>query len=153
MKEHFEKLVLDGYAALVAKDVVPAGLEGRLKIETTRNKEHGDFSASAAMVLAKDAGMKPRDLAQAFLDVMPASDELIERLEIAGPGFINVFLKQGAQQQTITHILEQGEQYGLGSSGQGQKIHIEYVSANPTGPLHVGHGRGAAYGASLASLT
>ncbi len=151
MKNHFEELINSAYQKLVEQKIIPADLKIPIKIDRTRNKDHGDFSANAALIFSKPAGLKPRELAEKLVNAMPASEH-VEKLEIAGPGFINVFLKKGTQQQIIVSILEQTEKFGLSNLGQGKKIHIEYVSANPTGPLHVGHGRGAAYGASLANV-
>ena len=143
MKEYFEQLVRQAYASLVDNETLPAGFDSHLKIENTRTKSHGDYSTSAAMTLAK--------LAQLMIDAMPAS-EYFARFEIAGPGFINAFLNSDTQQLIIATILEQADQFGQSQLGVNQRIHIEFVSANPTGPLHVGHGRGAAYGASLVNL-
>ncbi len=119
----------------------------------TRSKDpkHGEYATNLALVLAKAAGLNPRDMAAAIVEAIPTSD-LISRVEIAGPGFINFFLNQHAHLSVVKEILAQGEQYGQSNLGQGKKVLIEFVSANPTGPLHVGHGRGAAFGAALADL-
>lgn len=119
----------------------------------TRSKDpqHGEFATNLALVLAKNAGLKPRDMAAAIVTALPQSD-LVDHVEIAGPGFINFFLKPEANVRVIGEILEQTERFGRLEFGRGKKVLIEFVSANPTGPLHVGHGRGAAYGAALADL-
>jgi arginyl-tRNA synthetase len=122
-----------------------------IELEKPKQASHGDFACNVAMQLAKTLKRNPREVAQSILASLPAS-ELVEKTEIAGPGFINVFLKPAAWQNVATQILSAGEQYGRGEIGQGEKIQIEFVSANPTGPLHVGHGRGAAFGASLANV-
>lgn len=122
-----------------------------INVEQTRDKAHGDYASNLAMMLAKQVGMAPRDLAGKIIEAFPAN-QVIEKIEIAGPGFINFYLKSDAAQQIVKRVLQEKNQYGLTRIGQGKKIHIEFVSANPTGPLHVGHGRGAAYGAALADL-
>jgi arginyl-tRNA synthetase len=120
-------------------------------IERTRDITHGDFATNVAMQLAKAARRKPRDLAQAVVDALPASD-LVARVEIAGPGFINFHLAPEAYRRELLSVLELGERYGRSTLGNGQRVMVEFVSANPTGPLHVGHGRHAAFGATLANL-
>jgi arginyl-tRNA synthetase len=120
-------------------------------VERTRDSAHGDFACNVAMQLAKAARRKPRELAQAIVDALPAS-ELVAKVEIAGPGFINFFLSPASYHRELLRVLEDGASYGRGSLGQGQRVIVEFVSANPTGPLHVGHGRHAAFGATLANL-
>lgn len=120
-------------------------------IERTRDPAHGDFACNVAMVNAKAFAVAPRQLAADVLAALPA-DPAIARCEIAGPGFINVFLNAQARQAVVAQVLDQGERYGRVLPGRGEKITLEFVSANPTGPLHVGHGRGAAYGATLGNL-
>src|SRR5690606_25831065 len=141
-----------------ALDRLPADLlaaEARaaidIQVERTRDRGHGDFASNLAMMLARPARRKPRELAEALVAALPAS-ELVARVEIAGPGFINFFLAPRAFAAEINTILEAGERYGRNPSGAGRKLQIEFVSANPTGPLHVGHGRGAAVGDSLARV-
>jgi arginyl-tRNA synthetase len=127
--------------------------ELNLSIELDRPKQdsHGDFACNLAMQLAKPLRKNPREVAQSLLAALPESD-LIAKTEIAGPGFINVFLKPLAWQALATHVLHAGADYGRVDIGKGEKLQVEFVSANPTGPLHVGHGRGAAFGASLANV-
>ncbi|MEW5769400.1 MAG: arginine--tRNA ligase [Pseudomonadota bacterium] len=127
--------------------------EARLAIDLDRPKQasHGDFACNAAMQLAKSMKRNPREVAQALLDALPAS-AMVAKAEIAGPGFINVFLKPAAWQALAPHVLRAGAGFGRLDLGKGEKIQVEFVSANPTGPLHVGHGRGAAFGASLANV-
>lgn len=122
-----------------------------IHLEATRDKQHGDFATNMAMMLAKPARKNPRELAQLLLDALPPSP-LVRKTEIAGPGFINFFLQADAWRGVVTQVLAEGERYGCSDHGAGERIQLEFVSANPTGPLHVGHGRGAAYGASLANL-
>ena len=122
-----------------------------IELERPKQASHGDFACNVAMQLAKALKRNPREVAQSILASLPASD-LVEKTEIAGPGFINIFLKPAAWQNVALQTLQAGEEYGRSGVGQGKKVQIEFVSANPTGPLHVGHGRGAAFGASLANV-
>ena len=122
-----------------------------INLERTRDRSHGDFASNLAMVLCKLAHSKPRELAERLVANLPAS-ERVTRVEIAGPGFINFFLSPAAYHENVTQILQQGERYGHSGLGEGKLVQVEFVSANPTGPLHVGHGRGAAYGATVADL-
>lgn len=120
-------------------------------IERTRQKEHGDFATNAALVLCKQLGMKPRELAQAIVDHLPPSRH-VEAVSIAGPGFINFTLSKSCLLGTLKRVLERGAEYGSAEVDENEHITVEFVSANPTGPLHVGHGRGAAFGASLTNI-
>ena len=120
-------------------------------VERARDESHGDLATNAALVNAKAARMKPRELAEKLAGAL-ADDPVVERVEIAGPGFINFFLSPGAYRAVVPLILAQGHDYGRSNLGNGRRVQVEFVSANPTGPLHVGHGRGAAYGAVVADL-
>ena len=120
-------------------------------VERTRDRKHGDFATNVALALSKVAGRKPRDFAEDVIHALPKND-LVAKTEIAGPGFINFFLAPTAYHADLRTVLAQGEKYGTNDAGRGAKAMIEFVSANPTGPLHVGHGRGAALGDSLARL-
>jgi len=122
-----------------------------IKIERTRDQSHGDYACNIAMVLARQAKTNPKQLAAALLENIPES-EIIEHIEIAGPGFINFFLTKQSRLNVITRILQAAEAYGRSEFGAGKSILVEFVSANPTGPLHVGHGRGAVYGAVVSDL-
>jgi arginyl-tRNA synthetase len=122
-----------------------------LGIERTRDAANGDFATNIAMRLAKGAGMKPRDLAQAIVAAMPVSPQVL-RVEVAGAGFINFFLASAAQADVVRRVHEQGDAFGRNGSGGGRKVIVEFVSSNPTGPLHVGHGRHGAFGASVSNL-
>jgi arginyl-tRNA synthetase len=139
-------------AALVAAGMLPAGIDqSRVVVEPPRDAEHGDMATNAAMVLAKDAGKKPRELADAISDQLRA-DALIDKVEVAGPGFINLTLKPTAWVDALRTVLRAGWQYGHSTIGNATKVNVEYVSANPTGPMHVGHCRGAVFGDALANL-
>src|ERR1700712_4839813 len=122
----------------------------RVVVEPPRDPSHGDMATNAAMVLAKDAGKKPRELADMIAEKLRA-DDLIEKVDVAGPGFINLTLKAPVWAQTLGAAIAAGESYGKGTAS-GHKINVEYVSVNPTGPLHVGHCRGAVFGDALANL-
>jgi arginyl-tRNA synthetase len=123
----------------------------RIVVEPPRDASHGDMATNAAMVLAKDAGKKPSDLADAIAEKLRA-DPKIEKVDVAGPGFINLTLKASVWPEALRAVLVQGDHYGRSSLGGGHKVNVEYVSANPTGPLHIGHCRGAVFGDALASL-
>jgi arginyl-tRNA synthetase len=151
VKEHLEELLAQSLLHLQRDGVLPPGAEPTVQLERTRSPEHGEFASNVAMVLARSAGRPPRELAQAIIDRMPKSRQ-VDRLEIAGPGFINFFLQRCALTGVVKDVLRQGEDYGRLYQGAGNRVTVEFVSANPTGPLHVGHGRGAAYGASLAGI-
>ena len=151
MKQEIEQLLARAVASLVGGVLPEPPPAAALTIERTRDPQHGDFATSAAMRLAKPAGCKPRELAQRIIAALPASP-LIARTEIAGAGFINFFLTPAAYGRELVAIHERGERYGRSSLGHGEKVLLEFVSANPTGPLHVGHGRQAAYGATLANI-
>ena len=151
MKDQLQLLVVDAIAALRADGRLPPGEALNFVIERTRSREHGDFATNAALLLAKPAARKPRDLAELIVSVIPPHDA-IDRIEIAGPGFINFFLSPVAFQREVIAVLEQGTAYGRGNTGAGRTAGVEFVSANPTGPLHVGHGRAAAIGDCIARV-
>lgn len=151
MKDQLETLFNQAINQLKADGVIPPEHEVSVQFERTRQKEHGDFATNVAMTLAKPARRNPRELADLVVAALPA-DQLITKVEIAGPGFINLFLAQDARHSVLSTVLEQGDNFGLGKPNSKQKIMVEFVSANPTGPLHVGHGRGAAYGDALARV-
>jgi arginyl-tRNA synthetase len=144
-------MLTDAVAALQANGDLPADITPQVMIERTRDRTHGDFASNLAMTLAKPARAKPRDIAAKLVAALPENNH-VEKVEIAGPGFINFFLGPGAYHAVIGEILEQGESWGRSDTGAGRRVQVEFVSANPTGPLHVGHGRGAAYGAAVADL-
>ncbi|MDD5365085.1 MAG: arginine--tRNA ligase [Gallionellaceae bacterium] len=139
-------------AELFRQAVAQVAPDSAVAIELDRPKQasHGDYACNAAMQLARSLKKNPREVAGQIIAALPAS-ERVEKVEIAGPGFINVFLKPVAKQCLVGHVLAAGADYGRSNTGRGEKVQIEFVSANPTGPMHVGHGRGAAFGASLAN--
>jgi arginyl-tRNA synthetase len=138
--------------ALIVEGALPDGIDqSRIVVEPPREAAHGDMATNAAMVLAKDAGKKPRELAEAIAAKLRA-DELVAKVDVAGPGFINLTLKPAAWIDALRAVLDAGSDYGRSDLGQGTPVNVEYVSANPTGPMHVGHGRGAVFGDALANL-
>ena len=137
---------------LTAAGILPAGIDqSRVTVEPPRDPAHGDIATNAAMVLAKDAGRKPRELAEAIADKLRA-DALVGKVDVAGPGFINLTLKPAAWIAALRGAVQLGARYGVSDSGGGVAVNVEYVSANPTGPMHVGHGRGAVFGDALSNL-
>ncbi|MBU6463961.1 MAG: arginine--tRNA ligase [Bradyrhizobium sp.] len=138
--------------ALATEDGWPAGIDlSRVVVEPPRDAAHGDMATNAAMVLAKEAKAKPRDLAEKIAEKL-RHDSLIASIDIAGPGFINLTLKPVAWLDALRTVLRESVSYGQGASGAAEKVNVEYVSANPTGPMHVGHCRGAVFGDALAGL-
>ena len=151
MKTVLSALLEQAVSNLKQDGTLPDDVQPRINIEHTRDPAHGDFASNLAMMLAKPAKSSPRDLAEKIVAALPQNND-IDKVEIAGPGFINFFMNSGALTAVIPAILDAGEAYGHSTIGRGKKVQVEFVSANPTGPLHVGHGRGAAYGATVADL-
>ncbi|MFT7137414.1 MAG: arginyl-tRNA synthetase, partial [Akkermansiaceae bacterium] len=144
--------VLSTLDTLVADGFLPDGLSfDAITVEPPRDAAHGDMATNAAMVLAKPAGMKPRDIAEKLAEKL-AEDPRITSAEVAGPGFLNLRLAPSVWQGVVGAVLAEGTDFGRGDLGKGKRVNVEYVSANPTGPLHVGHTRGAVFGDALASL-
>ena len=151
MKEQLTQLIHQALQKLVDQGHLPGATPATVQIERTRDPEHGDLATNVALGLARAAGKKPRELAELICQALPEAP-FVARTEIAGPGFINFFLSGASSQAVIRRILEQGKAFGTAATGAGRKVQVEYVSANPTGPLHVGHGRGAAVGDSICRL-
>jgi arginyl-tRNA synthetase len=151
VRNELRVLLADAVGSLVRAGELPEVAAADAQVERTRDPTHGDFSSNVAMVLAKPARRKPRELAELIVRALPESG-LLDKVEIAGPGFINFFVKPQALQSLVTRILAAGESFACDCSGQRGRILVEYVSANPTGPMHVGHGRGAAYGDSVCNI-
>ena len=151
MKQDITQLIEQALDALVAQGHLPEDAQPRVQIDRTRDKSHGDLASNIALTLAKAAGKNPRELAGLICESLPDS-ALVARTEIAGPGFINFFLSDSSNQAIVRTALEQGNRFGYSDIGAGRRVQVEFVSANPTGPLHVGHGRGAAVGDSICRL-
>jgi len=151
MKQTLEHLLQHAIDALKAQGVLEPALTPSIHLERTRDPQHGDFATNLAMLLAKAAKCNPRQLAESIIAALP-QDASVSKVEIAGPGFINFFIDPNSQFAVVQQIHDAGPAYGLSTIGAGQRVQVEFVSANPTGPLHVGHGRGAAYGSAVADL-
>ena len=159
MKHKIRKIVLDAAQKGFENGLLPSDHVPEMEIEEPRNPSHGDFSTNFAMVSAAIQKMPPRKIAESLVSSIEALGEtsgetanLIEKVEIAGPGFINFFLSNEAWHPVVDRILEQDKRYGSSDMGANEKVQVEFVSANPTGPLHVGHGRGAAVGDSVGNI-
>jgi arginyl-tRNA synthetase len=151
LKAELERLIAEAIATLVGS-LLPGPIDpASISVERSRDASHGDYACSIALKLARSARQPPRAIAAAIVAALPATP-LLARAEVAGAGFINLYLAHGAQTAVLAQVLEQAGRYGESQAGGGEKIILEFVSANPTGPLHVGHGRQAAYGATLANL-
>ena len=151
MRAHIQSLLSEALAALRTELELDDNTLPTIYVERARDRSHGDFASNLAMVLAKSVKRSPRELAQTIVDHIPASSQ-IQSIQVAGPGFINFVMTDIALQQVVSEVLQEKSHYGHSEVGQQQRVMIEFVSTNPTGPLHVGHGRGAAYGAAMASL-
>jgi arginyl-tRNA synthetase len=151
MKEIIAELIDSALKNLINDGTLPEDIQPRIMVENTRDKSHGDYASNVAMTLAKAAKSNPRQLAEKIVAALPESENL-KKTEIAGPGFINFFISGASTSSLIKSILEKKNLYGHNNDGEGKKTQVEFVSANPTGPLHIGHGRGAAVGDCLCRL-
>ncbi len=151
MKQRIAALIAQSLEALGDSVRLPDDISEHIRVERARDPSHGDYASTVALALAKTAGIPPRELASRLLERLPASS-LLESVQVAGPGFINFTIARDCWLELINEIRAQGRRYGTDTVGKGRRIMVEFVSANPTGPLHVGHGRGAAYGDSLARI-
>jgi arginyl-tRNA synthetase len=153
MKDLISELVQQAITKLSDNHQLPADLSYRINIDASKDKSHGDFASNIALMLSKQSGMPPRALAELIVSTLKANPhESVEKIEIAGPGFINFFVNSASNFNVIKEILAKKTAFGRTEAPRNLKYQVEFVSANPTGPLHVGHGRGAAYGASVADL-
>ncbi|MCW7753105.1 arginine--tRNA ligase [Desulfobotulus sp. H1] len=152
MKEHLKSLVLKAAERAHGSGALVSEVFPEFEIEVPRAEAHGDFSANIAMVGAKTQKLPPRRIAEILLDHLEDSADILEKTEIAGPGFINFYLKPSAWLPVIRRVLDEGAVFGRVNEGGGRRVQVEFVSANPTGPLHVGHGRGAVVGDAMASI-
>ncbi len=155
MKDALSNLLNTATATLIENGDIPSDTTIRIQLDQAKGKAddraHGDFASNLALTLAKAAKCNPRDLAEKIISALPAS-ELVSKVEIAGPGFINFYLNKTAFLTVLPEIIKQGAKFGCSNIAAGKKVQVEFVSANPTGPLHVGHGRGAAFGAVVSNL-
>lgn len=150
MKPQIEKLIQHALSALQSSGALPQ-LSSSIHVEPTKDKSHGDYASNIAMVLANETGKKPREVAELIVNALPNSPQ-ITKVEVAGPGFINFYLSPDALHYIVPTILEQQHEFGRSKIGRAKRVLVEFVSANPSGPLHVGHGRHAAYGAVVSNL-
>jgi hypothetical protein len=148
-KQHLFAQVLACVHAVCVAELGAAADLSRVVVEPPKDPTHGDMATNAAMVLAKEAKAKPRDLAEKIAERLRA-DDLVASVDVAGPGFINLTLKVTAWADALRSVLREGDAYGQSAVGADEKVNVEYVSANPTGPMHVGHCRGAVFGDALA---
>lgn len=151
MKQKLEALIQQAVDTLKNTGVISPELAPKINLDRTRDPAHGDFASNLALILAKQTNTTPRSLAEQIVAAFPQND-FVSKIEIAGPGFINFFIDPNARYQIVKTIHDAGKQFGLSTIGAGKKVQVEFVSANPTGPLHVGHGRGAVYGSVVADL-
>jgi len=153
VRERVEALLLEAARkALTEHDAERARALDRVSVVPTKTPEHGDFATPVALGEAKRLGISPRDLAERIVASVEDPERLIERLEIAGPGFINVFMARSQWHDILRRALQEDMQYGLSDAGAGRNVQIEFVSANPTGPITIGHGRNAVLGDAIARL-
>ena len=150
MKDQLQDLIKKCIQDLISKGIL-IEMPPNVRLDHTKDNSHGDYATNIALMLSKQAKMNPVDLAKIIVDQLEESS-FINKIEIAGPGFINFFISDESSSSVVSEIIDQGALYGSSKIGQGKKVLLEYVSANPTGPLHVGHGRGAAYGATISNL-
>ena len=150
MKDQLQDLIKKCIQDLISKGIL-IEMPPNVRLDHTKDNSHGDYATNIALMLSKQAKMNPVDLAKIIVDQLEESS-FINKIEIAGPGFINFFISNESSSSVVSEIIDQGALYGSSEIGQGKKVLLEYVSANPTGPLHVGHGRGAAYGATISNL-
>ena len=151
MKHSIEHLLKQALTSLQKSGELPSDLDVDVKLDNTKDPLHGDYASNLALVLAKPCRQAPRKIAEMLVQALP-SDDTVEKVEIAGAGFINFFMRSSARSLIVAEVLKKGKEFGRNNMGQNQKVLIEFVSANPTGPLHVGHGRSAAFGATLGNV-
>jgi len=151
MKSTVEQLLAQALSTLQQSDKLPRDVVADIKVERTKDASHGDYATNLALTLAKPCGKSPRQIAELLVNALPAHP-FLSKVDIAGPGFINFFMQSAERAQIIAKIIKEGTHFGRSNVGGGQNVLLEFVSANPTGPLHVGHGRSAAFGATLANV-
>lgn len=151
MQNQIAKLISTAIDSLKSAGNISADVNANVQVTRSKDKSHGDFACNVALQLAKQAKMPPRELAEMLLAKIP-EDTMVAKVEIAGPGFLNFYIQENLHGEVLNTIVQQLDKYGLANTYAGKKVQIEFVSANPTGPLHVGHGRGAAYGATIGNL-
>jgi arginyl-tRNA synthetase len=152
MKQVLAALLENAIQSAIADGLLPAGELPPVEVDWTKDDGHGDYASNAAMVLAKPARKNPRDIAGILLERIDDTGQILERVEIAGPGFMNFFIREGCWLTLLKKVEDEGSRYGSSDLGKGRRIQVEFVSANPTGPLHIGHARGAVVGDVVANI-
>ena len=152
MKELLREIIARTFELCRAEGLLHSETLPQFTVELPRSRQHGDLATNVAMLLAKEEKRPPREIAEMFAAKLSQADACILKVEIAGPGFINCFIDTSAWHDVLERIEQQGDRYGSVDIGQGIKVMVEFVSANPTGPLHIGHGRGAAVGDAVARV-
>ena len=152
MKNRIKKLIIEAAIEAHAKGLLSSADFPEVNLEKPKVEAHGDFSTNFAMIMASLQKMPPRKVAQAIVDHLNDSGRLLEKIEIAGPGFINFYVTPAAWHPVLLEIQKTDRRFGASDLGGGERVQVEFVSSNPTGPLHVGHGRGAAVGDSVANI-
>lgn len=152
MKQVIASLLENAIQSAIAEGLLPAGVFPPVEVEWTKDAGHGDYASNAAMVLAKPTRKNPREIAGILLERIDDSGQILEKVEIAGPGFLNFFIREGCWFSLLKEVEDEGSRYGSSNLGKGLRIQVEFVSANPTGPLHIGHARGAVVGDVVANI-
>jgi arginyl-tRNA synthetase len=152
MKQKIKKLIHEALKQAHKKGELPSSNFPEIEIQEPKVQMHGDFSTNVAMIMASSQKMAPKRIAESIISHLDDLSSIILKAEVAGPGFINFYLRQSAWYPTLSKVYEEGERYGSSNIGKGERIQVEFVSSNPTGPLHIGHGRGAAVGDSVGNI-
>jgi arginyl-tRNA synthetase len=152
MKNHIISIIETALAKIAADGQMGDIAVPAIELETTRDPAHGDYATNIAMILSSRLRKNPRQIAQMICAQLPSDDEIVAKVEIAGPGFINFFIRDEVWQGALEKVFREGDRYGYSDAGEGQRVQVEFVSANPTGPLHIGHARGAVVGDVLANI-
>ncbi|MDP2839441.1 MAG: arginine--tRNA ligase, partial [Syntrophales bacterium] len=152
MKQVLVKLLEQSIQAGIDKGFLPPVASPRIEVELTRDPGHGDYASNIAMILASQTKKNPREIAKILLEGIEDRDGVLEKVEIAGPGFLNFFVRVGGLTTLLDAVDRRGDRYGSSDLGKGRRVHVEFVSANPTGPLHIGHARGAVVGDVVANI-
>ena len=152
MKKSLTELISDAVGRCMDKGLLRSGEVPPLILESPKDKHHGDYATNIAMVMTAREGKPPKEVARIIMSQLEDEDSIIEKAEIGGPGFINFYLKETVWYSILEEVEREGLHFGKGRIGKGRRVQVEFISANPTGPLHVGHGRGAAIGDALAKI-
>ncbi|MBU2026080.1 MAG: arginine--tRNA ligase, partial [Proteobacteria bacterium] len=152
MKRILVALLERAIRAGVEAGLLPATAPPSIEVELTKDPGHGDYASNVAMILASQVRKNPREIAGVLLQRIEDTEGFLEKIEIAGPGFMNFFIREGVLNRFLVDVEREGERYGSSDLGKGGRVQVEFVSANPTGPLHIGHARGAVVGDVMANI-